>query len=188
MEEGGAITEAKQRKGQYTEIALQAKAEGISRILKSRRALARAVQVDITDLEALQIVADEYERSCEKIGTIPNFSGLCSCLGIARSTAYTYIRKHGDSPTARFFDVLRTRWASVREDAMSAGYADTASSIFLLKNSGQGYSDRNEVLVEARSPEPRENRPEWAYSLSDEEYRVQLIESIPDEEEGAESE
>jgi len=182
MEEEKAITETKPRKGQYTEVALQVKAEGISRILKNRRALAKAVQVNLNDVEAVKLIADEYEKNCEANGFVPNFSGLCACLGVSRSGAYAYIQRNGDSPTAQFFDVLRTRWASVREDAMTAGYAETAASIFLLKNSGQGYSDRNELTVEAKPQDPRENRPPWAYHMSEEEYAKAIIAALPDEE------
>lgn len=181
MDEENAIQEAKPRKGQYTELALAAKAEGISRIVKNRRALARTDKVDLNNLEDVKRICAEYETNCEVNGLLPNFSGLCSCLGISRAWAYLYISQNGDSETARFFDLVRTRWASMREDAMSAGCADTAASIFLLKNSNLGYSDKNEIKVEATAPDPRANRPAWAYGLSDEEWTQKIIESIPDE-------
>lgn len=185
--EDTAITQQEEkqpRKGQYTQLSLQAKQEGIARIVKNRRALARDTRTDLHNLEEVKRICNEYENSCEANGLLPNFAGLCSCLGVCRSWAYRYIALHGDDPTAQYFDLIRTRWASMREDAMTTGCADTVASIFLLKNSGQGYSDRNELTVESRPADPRDSRPEWARTLSDEEYRQQLMRSIVDDEEG----
>ncbi len=71
--------------------------------------------------------------------------GFASALGVSRQYLYAYIQRNQNTPTCEYLDRLRSSWASIIAQASLIKASDNATSIFLLKNSGQGLTDKVEV-------------------------------------------
>ena len=111
---------------------------------------------------------------CADVGILPNLEGLAARLGLSRSFVYRYIREHGEKdPTALFLNQTRLSWASARMALAERGVLDTPMSIFILRNSGLNLSNRDDPEVDVEEKE--DNRPAWAYGMSDEEYCKKLL-------------
>lgn len=144
--------------------------------------------VDLSDFNSVRLVADDYMKQCKELKIAPSIEGLCGCMGLSRPWLYEYLRQHGDSPTAKFIDRLRTMWVAGKIALAEKGALDAGMVVFQMKNSSLGYSDaqRMEVVV-AQNPDPDANRPAWAYGMDEKKYREKLLESIMiDDEEGDE--
>lgn len=125
----------------------------IRKAIQSQRQLLRATErIDISDLSALQEKAQLYMSSCEAAGVLPNLEGLASICGFSRQWLYEYLREHHDAVSARFIDSLRLAWSSLRISLAESKNLDPAVSIFILKNSGLGFSDRQEIEFSQASP------------------------------------
>ena len=139
-----------------------------------RKVLAKApVMTDLNDVEAVRQKADEYLEHCSEIGFIPSFVGLAAALGCSRKTLYQHA--DGDTETARFLKQLRSLFTDCRIAAADRNAAPESMTIFLLKNGGEGFTDRVEIQpLEPKSPFENMGDPEQA--------RRRLIEAIPDDE------
>lgn len=142
------------------------------------------VRTNLNDVEAVQRVTREYVAMCGDVGIVPNLEGLAARLGLSRSYVYRYIREHGeDDPTARYLNQARLSWASARMCLAERGMLDSAMSIFVLRNSGLNFSNRDEPEVDVES---RDTKPPWLRGLSEEEETKRIREYLelaaPDDE------
>ena len=134
-------------------------------------------RTNLNNLEDVQRVTREYVTMCGDVGIVPNLEGLAARLGLSRSYTYRFIREHGeDNPTAAFLNQQRLSWASARMALAERGMLDSPMSIFILRNSGLNFSNRDEPEVDVN--EKYNDRPAWAYGMSDDEYHEKLMEEL----------
>ena len=126
-------------------------------------------RVDISDVEAVEQAAGKYVDDCKTAGILPNLVGLCCILGISRQWMYQYLREKPNSESAQFINKLRMAWTSLRISLAERQILSAPTTIFLLKNSGMGFSDVPSDNSET-SMQADPNRPEWAYGMSESEY------------------
>ena len=107
----------------------------------------RAGRVNLDNLEEVAGVARRYLRACERSGSVPLFSALCCALGYSRKHVYGIMRSRSNKVTD-FLSVMQTLFASVLQQVGLSRRCSEAVSIFLLKNSGQGYSDKQELVID----------------------------------------
>ena len=99
---------------------------------------------------------ETYLQSCEEFGVCPTVLGLAASMGFSRVNLYAYLRNHPETESARLLDSFRCSCASVIAEASLNRTTDNATSIFLLKNCGQGLNDRQEVeLTRGIDPAPQ---------------------------------
>lgn len=133
-------------------------------------------RTNLNDLADVQRVTREYVTMCGDVGIVPNLEGLAARLGLSRSYVYRFIREHGeDNPTAAFLNQQRLSWASARMALAERGMLDSAMSIFVLRNSGLNFSNRDEPEIDV---EDKHDRPRWAWGMSDEQYTAKLAEEL----------
>lgn len=106
----------------------------------------RRGKVDLNDLEEVAAVSRRFMAACAKSGTIPSFSLLAPALGYSRIWLYDFMRRK-KTTTVEFLGVLQTAFAGILEQVTLARRCSEAGGIFVLKNSGQGYSDRAELTI-----------------------------------------
>lgn len=129
-------------------------------------------RTNLSDVEAVRNVAEGYLRICQETGSIPSMETLSAALGCTRMNLYKYIRVHPGTPTVDYLDTLRTLFAGIRQDLMERRITEPAASIFVLKNSDLGYSDRVELTAQ-----PVENPLQ---NLDEEAARRRILESLPE--------
>ena len=135
-------------------------------------------RIDISDINALTARATEYINACTSAGIVPNLEGLACCCGFSRAWLYQYLKDHPTDESAIFLDRLRLGWASLRMSLSETKVLDPASTIFVLKNSGLNFTDKQEYEV-AQAPECNDPfRPRWAWNLSESEYHKKVMEDI----------
>ena len=145
-------------------------------ILGATRELLRGTpdKVPLADTERVRETADRYMEMCERISVCPSLAGLAGALGVSRNALYKRLRERPEDPTCVLIERLRTVWTGARIAMCDRGLLPESTTIFLLKNSGQGYSDLREVELIAPST-PLDG-------LDSEEARRRLVDAIPDEE------
>lgn len=118
----------------------------------------RRGKVNLDSLEEVTATAYRFLTACVRTGTIPSFTMFCPMLGYSRIHVYEIMRKRKNAVT-EFLSVLQTVFAGVLEQVTLARRCSEAGGIFILKNSGQGFVDRADLLVESKSGnvEPFEN-------------------------------
>ena len=135
-------------------------------------------RIDISDINALTARATEYINACTSAGIVPNLEGLACCCGFSRAWLYQYLKDHPTDESAIFLDRLRLGWASLRMSLSETKVLDPASTIFVLKNSGLNFTDKQEYEV-VQAPECNDPfRPRWAWNLTEEEYHKKVMEDI----------
>lgn len=136
-----------------------------------------STRTNLNDVEAVQRATEEYVAVCADVGIVPSMEGLAARLGLSRSFVYRFIREHGeDNPTAAYLNQARLSWASARMALAERGMLDSAMSIFVLRNSGLNFSNRDEPEVDVE--EKHNDRPPWAWGMSDEEYLKRVLEEM----------
>lgn len=151
------------RAAAYPEISDAIKAERISAAVSQHREMLHNFdqRVNLRDVEAVKDAVDRYMQSCEASATVPTFLGVASFLGYSRSGVYAWMARNTDSETTAFLDAFRSASASIIAQGSLTRSLDNASSIFLLKNSGQGLSDKSEIeLTRGLDPKPRRTAQE----------------------------
>lgn len=140
----------------YPEINAQIRREVTQRLIRQQSDLMQNFpeRIDVSDTEAVKQVAVAYENYCAENCVCPSFMGFCGALGISRKWAYEFVRLHPESPTAALFDRLRTNWAALRISLAETGAISEATAIFILKNSGHGLTDRQEIVLEPQQMTP----------------------------------
>ena len=143
----------------YPEISAQQKQELIENAVRQQmQALKRGKsRVDLRDAAALEERIAEYMESCASFGSVPTFLGLAAYCGYSRNNLYAYLYHHEETESAKLLDNFRTVSATIIAQASLSRTLDNATSIFLLKNCGQGLNDRTEVEV-TRGLDPTERR------------------------------
>lgn len=138
-------------KPKYNEISDQLRTEAIQTSIAAQRSLLQATysrgRVDLKDTEAVKAQALEFMKACEQAAVFPTMLAFSAALGLSRQRLYAYIRENPFSETTAFLDQLRSSWAAIITQASLSKQADPATSIFLLKNSGQGLTDKAELEV-----------------------------------------
>lgn len=133
----------------YGEVSDALKKENLQNAVAAQRSILqeshRRGRVDLNDTEAVKAQSLEYMRACEIAGTFPTMLSFSAALGISRQRLYRYISENPYSATTEYLDQLRSSWASIIAQMSLTRQADAATSIFLLKNSGQGLSDKLEI-------------------------------------------
>ncbi len=139
----------KQKNQQYPEAAAEIRTEAIQTSISNQLDILQKSyvrgRVDLNDTDAVHAQAMEYMRACQLAGVFPTMLGFSSALGVSRQYLYAYIQRNREAPTSEYLDRLRSSWAGIIAQASLIKAADNATSIFLLKNSGQGLTDKVEV-------------------------------------------
>lgn len=161
----------------YPEISEALRAEKITASVAQHRALLQRFEdrVDLRDFNAVKATADAYLATCEASATIPTFLGLAAALGHSRSGVYAWCSRNYDSDTAKYIDAFRSTSAAIIAQGSLTRSLDCATSIFLLKNSGQELSDRQDLTL-YNGHEYEERRP----SAEEIRKRYEAIGGLPD--------
>lgn len=141
----------------YPEISAEQKRQMIAAAVAQQREALRNFdnRVDLRSMPQVQQRVEEYMQSCESYGTIPTMLGLAAYMGYSRRNLYAYIANHFDTDTAQYLDNFRSVSAAIIAQASANRTIDNATSIFLLKNSGQGLADSTQVeITRGIDPEP----------------------------------
>lgn len=156
------MQEAKQNnrmyKAQYNEVAAELKAQQFADALNQQVELLAGVKkngkIDLNDIAAVEATATRYIESCKRAGVVPTILGLSAALGYSRKTVWQYITQHPESRSAQYLDALRSAFAAVLAQLGLSRNCSEAVSIFLLKNSGQGLTDKTEFDISAHQESP----------------------------------
>ena len=132
-------------------------------------------RIPLGDTERLQETCNRFINICAENGALPSFQGLAALCGVSRQGLYDYLQRNPDSPSGILLEKCRTLFMFMRQTAADRGAASEAQSIFLAKNSFQGYADRVEIEpVQPANP---------LQDLSIEEARQRILDAIPMEDE-----
>ena len=141
----------------YPEISAEQKRRQIASAVAQQREALRNFhnRVDLYSMPAVQERVEEYMQSCEAYGTIPTVLGLAAYCGYSRRNLYAFITNHPDSETAQYLDNFRSVSAAIIAQASANRTIDNATSIFLLKNCGQGLADTSNIeITRGIDPDP----------------------------------
>lgn len=173
------------RKGNYKEVSDQLKAEALTAVIDQQMTLLKRVKdrgrVDLNKIDEVEMAAEAYMESCKQSNVYPSMLGFSAACGISRQWMYEYIRTH-DNETSNYLDRLRSAWAAIIAQMGLSRQCSEPVAIFLLKNSGQGLSDRTDLDITARQdnygPLGKPPTPEEIY----ERFKDLLIEDEEEEE------
>ena len=145
-------------KAQYNEIAAEIKAQQFTDALNQQMELLAGVKkngkIDLNDITAVEATATRYLESCRRANVVPTVLGLSAALGYSRKAVWEFITRHPESRSAQYLDALRSAFAAVLAQLGLSRNCSEAVSIFLLKNSGQGLTDKTEIDLAARQESP----------------------------------
>ena len=145
------------------EISEQMRQERISASVEQKRAmmhrLAERGKVDLTNMDEVQYEVDAYMDSCKIAGVLPTFLGLSAAFGYTRRTLSKIIEP-GKTINERmvtrdvidYLHAVRTSFAAAMAEASLNRYVSEPTAIFLLKNTEQGLTDRQEVTIQTNDP------------------------------------
>ena len=152
------MQEAKQGNRLYNQVSAELKNQQFAAALDQQIELLAGVRkdgkIDLDNLAAVEATATRYIESCKRAGVVPTILGLSAALGYSRKTVWQYITQHPESRTAQYLDALRSAFAAVLAQLGLSRNCSEAVSIFLLKNSGQGLTDKTEVDISAHQESP----------------------------------
>lgn len=149
----------------YPEISAEQKKEFISAAVRQQRENlqknAARKRVDLRNISAVEAEIDSYLQSCEEFGSVPTLLGLAAHMGYSRMSLYNFLYHHAEEDSAKLLDSFRSSSAAIIAQASMGRTLDNATSIFLLKNCGQGLSDKQEVEVtRGLDPAPKRSAQE----------------------------
>ena len=149
----------------YPEISAQQKHDIIAAAVAQQRENlqrnAHRQRVDLTSAPAVEAEINSYLQSCEAYGQVPTLLGLAAYMGYSRRNLYSYMANHAETESAQALDSFRSASASIIAAASMNRTLDNATSIFLLKNCGQGLNDKQEVeITRGLDPVPRRSAEE----------------------------
>lgn len=157
----------------YPEAASEIKREAITKAVKEQRealaAFSEDTKVNLHDLEAVKERTALYLQNCETNGIVPSLLGLSARFGLSRRRVYSFLELYPQSPSAEFIDAFRSACAAIIAQGATTRVLDAPTSIFLLKNSGQGLQDKHDIEV---TPREYEREPTF------EEIQRRLMEDI----------
>ena len=152
------MQEAKQGNRLYNQVSAELKNQQFAAALDQQIELLAGVskdgKIDLDNLAAVEATATRYIESCKRAGVVPTILGLSAALGYSRKTVWQYITQHPESRTAQYLDALRSAFAAVLAQLGLSRNCSEAVSIFLLKNSGQGLTDKTELDISAHQESP----------------------------------
>ena len=152
------MQEAKQGNRLYNQVSAELKNQKFAAALDQQIELLAGVRkdgkIDLDNLAAVEATATRYIESCKRAGVVPTILGLSAALGYSRKTVWQYITQHPESRTAQYLDALRSAFAAVLAQLGLSRNCSEAVSIFLLKNSGQGLTDKTEIDLAAHQESP----------------------------------
>lgn len=162
------------RRGYSPEMTQEVRKAVIRRALDSTKALTKQTErINVSDTARLSEVATDYIERCKDAGLVPNLEGLAASIGCSRRWLYIFCDENPQHPSAALIDRLRSGWMSLRFSLSEARVLDPATVIFIAKNSGLGYSDRQEYeFVKPDNPLSSLGDPEAA--------RRRILEALPD--------
>ena len=145
------------RKPIYKEISEQMKAEALATAIDQHTTLLQRLRergrVDLNNVDEIAEIANNYMQSCKSANVYPSLLGFSAALGYSRQHLYRYLEAH-DNETTRYIDALRSSWAAILAQAGLTRRASEPIVIFMLKNSGQGLRDQNEITVASSDNSP----------------------------------
>lgn len=166
------------RKPIYKEISEQMKAEALATAIDQHTTLLQRLRergrVDLNNVDEIAEIANNYMQSCKNANIYPSLLGFSAALGYSRQHLYRYLEAH-DNDTTRYIDALRSCWAAILAQAGLTRQASESVSIFLLKNSGQGLRDQNEITVASSDNSP------FGTTKTREELEREYLESVVDD-------
>jgi hypothetical protein len=114
-------------------------------------------KVNLTNIDEVQFTLNNYLSSCEEVGVVPNFLGFCAAMGYTRRNVdYALqgkvITKGITQEVREYIEAARTAFAAVMAEASLNRAVSEPTAIFLLKNTGQGLTDRQEVTLQTSDP------------------------------------
>ena len=149
---------AKQGNRLYNQVSAELKAQQFDAIIGQQMDLLAGVRkdgkIDLNDMTAVEATATRYIESCRRACVVPTILGLSAALGYSRKTVWQYITQHPGSRSAQYLDALRSAFAAVLAQLGLSRNCSEAVSIFLLKNSGQGLTDKTELDISAHQESP----------------------------------
>lgn len=152
------MQEAKQNNRMYNQVSAELKAQQFDAIIGQQLELLAGVRkdgrVDLNNLEAVQATAERYLRSCQLSGIAPTMMALSAALGYCRKSLWQYISNNPETPSGRYLSILQTTFAAILAQLGLTRNTSEAVSIFLLKNSGQGLTDKTELDISAHQESP----------------------------------
>ncbi len=142
----------------YNQVSAELKTQQFAAALDQQIELLAGVRkdgkIDLDNLAAVEATATRYIESCRRACVVPTILGLSAALGYSRKTVWQYITQHPESRTAQYLDALRSAFAAVLAQLGLSRNCSEAVSIFLLKNSGQGLTDKTELDISAHQESP----------------------------------
>lgn len=145
------------RKPSYNEISDEIRTEALTTSIKNTRAILKKAykrgRVNLFDVDEVEAQAQEYLQACEAAAVFPTFLSFSASLGVSRARLYKFMDENPNSPSTQYLDQLRSAFAAIIAQASLTKQSDPATSIFLLKNSAQGMSDKLQLeAVQSSDP------------------------------------
>ena len=109
-------------------------------------AIEQQKRVRLEDAETVKEHCKRYLLACERAGRCPTFAGLAASMGLSRKHTYDYIVKHHDE-SSKTLQLFQTIVADCLTQGGLSGSLNPIMSMWLAKNSGQGYIDRSELEI-----------------------------------------
>lgn len=135
----------------YAEVSADLKAEALENSINHTQELLQKAykrgRISLQDTDTVAAQADEYMNACKAAQVFPTLMGFAAALGISRQRVYKFCAENPRHPTTELLDNLRSAWAAILAQNSLTRQTDAATSIFLLKNSGQGLTDRTEIEI-----------------------------------------
>ena len=129
----------------YPIISAEVKASTIAAAIDLQREMQDHIKqhgrVDLGNLAAVQETAERYLEACKGAGVVPGITGLAAALGVSRQFLNRYASSEKNE-SARYLSSMREIFSAVLEHAALTRSASEPTAIFLLKNAGNGMSDR----------------------------------------------
>ena len=105
---------------------------------------------DTNDINAVLDRIHEYFEACVVWDMRPGVAGLCSALGVGRTTWYYWVNGMRRPEYKYYLEPINTRLESLMEQYGLQGKLNPATQIFFLKNHF-GYKDQNDLVVNAQN-------------------------------------
>lgn len=144
-------------KPSYSESSAAVKTEALTAAIDQQMKLLEdscGEQINLDSLEEVKSLTKKYMESCKAAAAFPTLMGWAAAAGYGRTAVYQHFARHPDSPTAKYFNQIRSAWAAILSNAGLHRNCSEAVSIFLLKNSGQDLTDKQDISIEAKTADP----------------------------------
>lgn len=130
-----------------------------SRVIRHFMTLRKLPEIDIDDAKAVDDRVWEYMEQCEADDVKPTIEGLAIALHVSRATLCNW-NTGATRKESGHFDTIKSAVQMVNGITavnLYEGKTNPAAGIFLLKNNA-GYTDVQQLTVEAKQPEFEERK------------------------------